>query len=111
MFNTPDFAGELITLFRERFGEERVLEGEPVMGGEDFSRYWRADRDNIQSVLFWVGGVPLDRWEAAQAGEAELPSLHSPFWAPDAEAVIRTASEALTAAAIDILQPANAAGD
>ena len=31
---------------------------------------------------------------------ASLPSLHSPFWAPDAEPVIATATEAMTVAAL-----------
>ncbi len=109
VYNTPELSERLQTLFTERFGADRVLEGEPVMGGEDFSRYWRADRDSIQSVLFWVGGVPLDRWEAAQRGEIELPSLHSGYWAPDAEAVISTATEALVTAALDILEPVDSA--
>lgn len=111
VYNDPDMTGRLQQVFTERFGAERVLAGEPVMGGEDFSRFWRADRDNIESVLFWVGGVPQDRWAASEAGEVQLPSLHSPFWAPDAEAVISTASEALVAAALDILRPGQPASD
>jgi amidohydrolase len=107
VYNTLELTGELMQVWRGRFGEERVLEGEPVMGGEDFSRFWRADRDNIQSVLFWVGGVPIDRWEAAQRGEIQLPSLHSGLWAPDAEAVVSTATEALVVAALEILAPAD----
>lgn len=105
VYNTPDLTGELMNVWRGRFGEARVQEGEPVMGGEDFSRFWRADRENIQSVLFWVGGVPMDRWEAAERGEIELPSLHSGHWAPDAEAVVSTATEALVTAALEILAP------
>lgn len=105
VYNTLELTGELMQVWRGRFGEERVLEGEPVMGGEDFSRYWRADRENIQSVLFWVGGVPMERWEAAERGEIQLPSLHSGFWAPDAEAVVSTATEALVVAALEILAP------
>jgi len=105
VFNTLELTGELMNVWRGRFGEERVLEGEPVMGGEDFSRFWRADRENIQSVLFWVGGVPMDRWEAAERGEIQLPSLHSGLWAPDAEAVVSTATEALVVAALEILAP------
>ncbi|WP_188056019.1 amidohydrolase [Sphingosinithalassobacter sp. CS137] len=101
-YNTPELSERLLSLFGEQFGGERVVQATPVMGGEDFGRYRLAD-ESIQSVIFWVGGVPLDRWQAAQAGEATLPSLHSPYWAPDAEAVIATASEALTAAALDIL--------
>jgi hippurate hydrolase len=97
--------------WRGRFGEARVLTAQPVMGGEDFSRYWRADRENIQSVLFWVGGVPQDRWDAAQRGEISLPSLHSALWAPDAEAVISTATEAMVTAALEILGPENNSDD
>ena len=34
----------------------------------------------------------------------KLPSLHSPFWAPEAETVISTATEAMTIAALDVLK-------
>ncbi|WP_084582749.1 amidohydrolase [Sphingomonas azotifigens] len=102
-FNTQPLAGRLQTLFNARFGKDRVVETKPVMGGEDFSRYWLADQ-SIQSTIFWVGGVPQAKWEAAQGGKAVLPSLHSAEWAPDAEAVVSTATEALTAAALDILK-------
>lgn len=102
VYNTPEFTSQMAALFTERFGEKRVIEATPVMGGEDFSRYWRADKD-IESMIFWVGGVPTEDWAAAQAGDKDLPSLHSPFWAPDAEAVVGTGAEALSAAALSIL--------
>ncbi|MHA6718025.1 amidohydrolase [Sphingomonas sp. RS6] len=101
-FNTQPLAGRLKQVFATRFGDDRVVETKPVMGGEDFGRFYLAD-PNIQSTIFWVGGVPKDKWEAAKAGNATLPSLHSAQWAPDAEAVIGTATEAMTAAALDIL--------
>ncbi len=75
----------------------------PRWGGEDFGRYYLADR-SIQSVIFWVGGVPQAKWDASQSGGAPLPSLHSPTWAPDPGPTIATATEALTAAALDILK-------
>jgi hippurate hydrolase len=40
----------------------------------------------------------------AAAGQLTLPSLHSPFWAPEADKVIATASEATTMMALDILK-------
>lgn len=102
-FNTQPLSGRLQGLFTARFGKDRVVEPKAVMGGEDFSRYWLADQ-RIQSTIFWVGGVPKAKWNAAQAGKGTLPSLHSAEWAPDAEAVVGTATEALTAAALDILK-------
>ena len=87
----------------KRFGDARVEPVAAVMGGEDFGRYYLADK-SIQSLIFWVGGVPKANWDAAQQGKAMLPSLHSAKWAPEAEAVIGTATEAMTAAALDLLQ-------
>lgn len=102
-FNTQPLSDRMKALWTARFGKDRVAETRAVMGGEDFSRYWLADQ-SIQSLIFWVGGVPADKWAASDNGRKPLPSLHSPFWAPDAEAVIGTATEAMTAAALDILK-------
>ena len=77
----------------------------PSMPAEDFGNFWRAD-NSIQTMFFWVGGVPQGQWDAAQAGGAPVPSAHSPFWAPDAEAVVATASEALATLGMEILKPA-----
>lgn len=104
-YSTEKLAGALKANFTARFGSGRVLDVPPTMGGEDFGRYYLADK-SIESVIFWVGGVPQAKWDAAQkAGGAGLPSLHSSKWAPDAEAVIGTATEAMTSAALEILKP------
>jgi len=102
-FNTEPLNGRMTTLFKARFGDGRVGETKPTMAGEDFGRYWLADK-SIQSVIFWVGGVPQAKWDAAGGDVTKLPPLHSPFWAPDAEAVISTATEAMTSAALDLLK-------
>ncbi len=101
-FNTLEFTDRVMAGLKTRF-EGRVMETPAVMGGEDFSQFYRADRENVESLIFWVGGVPQAEWERAQKGEIELPSLHSPFWAPDAPVVIATATEALTAATLDLM--------
>lgn len=100
--NSEEFTRDTAELFSQHFGAERVQETPPVMGGEDFGRFRLAD-PNVQSLIFWVGGVPHDRWQAAQGDPARLPSLHSPFWAPDAETTISTATEAMTVAALGVL--------
>ncbi len=102
-FNTQPLSDRALALFTEKFGDKRVAKTPPVMGGEDFSRFYLADQ-NIQSLIFWVGGTSLDKWQAAGGNAAKLPSLHSPFWAPDAPAVISTATEAMTTLALDILK-------
>lgn len=102
-YNTEQFSNELFGLFGSHFGKDRVMKPQAVMASEDFSRFWLADKSK-QSVIFWVGGVPKDKWDAVNGDTQKLPALHSPFWAPDAEAVISTATEALTVAALDVLK-------
>lgn len=103
-FNDPEFSEKVMADLRGRFGDARVKKVPSVMGGEDFSQFKRAAPDDVQSLIFWVGGVPQEKWDAAQKpGAAPLPSLHSPFWAPDAEIVIATATEALTASAMRLM--------
>ena len=104
-WNSPEFTLEMAGVLRGQFGERRVVEVPPSMGAEDFGNFWRAD-NSIQTLIFWVGGVPQAQWDAAQAGGPPVPGLHSPNWAPDAEAVVATASEALATLALDILKPA-----
>ena len=102
-FNTEKLSARALELFTANFGPARVMKTPAVMGGEDFSRYWLADK-SIESLIFWVGGTPIEKYRAAGGDQSKLPSLHSPFWAPDAEAVISTATEAMTLATLDILK-------
>lgn len=103
-YNTPELTARMAALFKARFGDARVIATPPVMGGEDFSEFYRADKANVESLIFWVGGVPQAQYDAAMKGGKGLPSLHSPFWAPDADKVISTATEAMTAAAMDLMK-------
>jgi amidohydrolase len=100
--NTEALTRSSAALFRSHFGEARVREIRPVMAGEDFGRFHLED-PAIESLIFWVGGVPQANWEAAGGDMARLPSLHSPFWAPDPEPTIATATEALVVAALGVL--------
>jgi hippurate hydrolase len=95
-------SADTAALFRTRFGAERVRAVPPPMVGEDFSRYHLADK-SIESLIFWVGGVPQAKWDAAGGDTSKLPSLHSPYWAPEAETVIATGIEAMVTAAIGVL--------
>ena len=101
-FNTPEFTEEMAAFLKTSFGDERVVKMPPVMGGEDFGRFGREDK-SIKSLIVWVGGVPQAEYDAAKKEGRTLPSLHSPFWAPDAPAVISTATEALTAMTMKLM--------
>ena len=102
-FNDPDFTQARAAAFRDRFGEARVMEWPAVMGGEDFSQFRRAAPDDVESMIFWISGTPAPMLQALKEDGTPLPSLHSPFWAPDAEAVIATGAEAMAGAAMDLM--------
>jgi hippurate hydrolase len=102
-YNPPEFAEQMAGVLKAHFPQGQVVKTAAVMGGEDFGRFYRADK-SINSFIFWVGGVPAEKMAAAQANQTPLPSLHSPFWAPQADKVIATASEAMTLLALDILR-------
>jgi amidohydrolase len=101
-YNDPEFTRRIAGAFTKIFGGARVIEVDPVMGGEDFAHYGRTD-PKIPSLLFWIGGVNKDDYREAQEKGESLPSLHSPFWAPDAEPTIKTGIAAMSAASFDIL--------
>lgn len=102
-YNVPEFRDYLSSLYRTHFGADRVIKATPTMAGEDFSLIWRTD-NKIKSFIMFVGAVPADKLAQINAGKAPAIPLHSPFWAPDAPAVINTGAKALTVAALDILK-------
>jgi amidohydrolase len=102
-FNTEGLSKRARDLFTTHFGADRMASPPPAMVGEDFSRFHLADK-SIESLLFWVGGTPKAKWDAAGGDPQKLPSLHSPYFVPDADAVISTATEAMTVAALDVLR-------
>ncbi|HVJ72140.1 MAG TPA: amidohydrolase [Sphingomicrobium sp.] len=101
--NSEKFANRTLELFSRHFGADRTTVLQPFMVGEDVGRYWLND-SSVEGTLFWIGGVPKAKWDAAGGDTTKLPSLHSPFWAPDAETVISTATEAMSVAALDVLK-------
>lgn len=102
-FNDEALTARVAGILTGRFGAARVQRIKPLMVSEDFAQYRLLDpQHHVQSVIFHVGGVALAKWNAAGGDPAKLPSLHSALWAPDAEAVIGTATEAMTASALEI---------
>lgn len=100
-YNDPELATMAMSAISAAIGEENVKEMTPVMGGEDFSQYGRTEED-VPGLIFWLGAINQDTYDAAQNGGAGLPSLHSPFFAPDYEPTIATGVSSMTAAAMSL---------
>jgi len=106
VYNDPALAARARSVFESAFGAERVRTLPPSMGGEDFGRYGRAL--GVPSLLFRVGAQDPARLEAANAGGAAAPALHSSRFAPVPEPTLRAALRALAGLSMDLLQPPQA---
>jgi len=102
-YNSPGLTALLSNLFQRTFGENALVHPPPAMVGEDFGEYRLADPKHIESLIFRVGAVSEENFVKAGGDVRQLPSLHSPFFAPDAERVIATAAEAMVSAVESLL--------
>ncbi len=102
-YNNPELAEMVSKSIGAEIGADNVLEMSPVMGGEDFGAFGRVE-PKIPSFLFWLGAVDPKVIAKAKKDGTTLPSLHSPFYAPDYKPTIETGVAAMSAAAIDLLQ-------
>jgi amidohydrolase len=103
LWNDPELVARSVAVMKSVVGADNVIEVTKEMGGEDFARYGRTE-DKIPSFMIRLGVVPDAKWQAFQRGETNLPSLHSPFFAPDPAKSIDTGVKAMTAMALDLLQ-------
>ena len=99
--NDTELVERVVPTFRRVLGEDNVVPVEPSMGGEDFSQYGLA---GVPIFMFRLGSVNADRLQEMKKGGKTPPSLHSPFYYPDAREAITTGVTAMSAAVIDILK-------
>ena len=100
MYNDPALTRRIAGAFERAFGKDNVVEGQPVMGGEDFSEFGRA---GVPALQFDLGAVEPAKYDAAQKGGTPLPSLHSSEWAPDRVTTLKMGVASLTTAALELL--------
>ena len=94
--------GRLAGVFKTWIGNDRVIQQEPVMGGEDFGRYGRT-KEKIPICIFWLGTVDPETIRKHQETSVALPSLHSSRYLPLPEPTIKTGVTAMTAAVLDLM--------
>lgn len=102
LWNDPALVARGVAVMEASLGAQALEEIPKEMGGEDFSRYGRTDA-KIPSFMIRIGTTPADIFAAAQRGETRLPSLHSPFFAPDPVPSLDAGRRALHAMALDLL--------
>jgi amidohydrolase len=103
LYNTVDVAKKTSNVFRATLGTDKVIQQEPLMGGEDFARYLR---EGVPGFFFFLGTLPPDRVTAMKQGKAPPISLHSDLYYPIPEPSMRTGVTAMSMAALHWLKAA-----
>ncbi len=101
--NDPKLTEKVAISAKKIIGTENVIEVEPVMGGEDFSRFGRT-AENVPICLFWLGVVEPEKIEESKKTGKPLPSLHSPFYAPVPKPSIQTGVKVMVQSALDLFE-------
>ena len=98
--NDLDATDRVATAFRREFGEHAVIDPGMFTGSEDVS--WFA-RDSGAPLVFWFwGGVDPELFARATAAgtiDRDVPTNHSPYFAPVLHPTIERGVEALVVAA------------
>jgi hippurate hydrolase len=98
--------------FIARFGAERVVAAQAQTGSEDFGVY--GVRGGFRSVFWFVGGSdPQTYARAERVGrvDRDIPTNHSPDFAPVLEPTLSTGVETLVVAAMAWLSPGGGVDD
>ena len=102
VYNDPALGERLRTNLKRKLGESSFTSVPPVMIGEDFGVYGQ-QASKIPSYILWMGTVAPARKQAASDGKLELPSLHSPRFAPDLEPTLKAGIHAMTVSILELL--------
>ena len=108
--NDPEAVSAVAAAHRAYFGDQYVIHlPEPSPSTDDFGYYGLPGDPRPVPYVFWfVGATPHDVWDAAPGDTpyeklGNVPSNHSPFFAPAREPALRAGLAALTVAALSYL--------
>ncbi|SMP37999.1 hippurate hydrolase [Neorhodopirellula lusitana] len=100
--NDTELTVRIRRVLGKRLGAENIVDDEPSMGGEDFSRYGIA---GVPILMYRVGTVQGARLERFEKLGVPPPSLHSSRYYPDAEPTLEVAFRAMVAAVLELMPP------
>lgn len=99
--NDSAAAARVTAALKSAVGADNVQEIRPKTGSEDFGRF--GAEGGIPSVFWFFGGGDPDTYAAAETAgrlDEDIPSNHSPHFAPVVQATLTTGVRALAAATL-----------
>jgi hippurate hydrolase len=101
VYNDPVLTRHLAATLEAALGKDNVVVRPPAMGSEDYSVFVE---QGVPSFYFTLGVADPEKLKQAKAIGKELPSNHSPLFAPVAEPSLRTGITAEVAVLRDLLK-------
>jgi len=101
VYNDPILARHLAVTLETALGKNNVLAQPPAIVSEDYSVFVE---QGVPSFYFRLGAADPEKLRQAKAAGKELPSNHSPLFAPVAEPALRTGITAEVAVLRDLLK-------
>lgn len=102
--NDADATARVVSALRRALGDSAVIDPGMFTGSEDVS--WFARDAGVPLVFWFWGGVDPEKYAAAAEGgtiERDIPTNHSPFFAPEIHPTIEVGVTALSSAAREFL--------
>jgi hippurate hydrolase len=100
LFNDPDLTKRLAAALKKQFGDDKIKEGEPVMGGEDFGRFGST---GVPVCMLRLGAVNQKRLDEFAEKHVPPSSLHSPLYYPDIEETLTMSVPAMVTCVTELL--------
>jgi metal-dependent amidase/aminoacylase/carboxypeptidase family protein len=98
--NDPDATETVVDAFHRQFADDQVQETRPTSASEDFGCF--GTQWDVPSVFWFVGGTDQEEYAEAKANDRlrELPTNHSPDFAPVIHPTLETGVETLVTGAL-----------
>ena len=101
VYNDPVLTQHLQATLEGALGKGNVQIEEPIMTSEDYSVFVE---QGVPSFYFMLGAANPQKYAEAKASGKDLPTNHSPLFAPDAEPALRTGIAAEVTVLRDLLK-------
>jgi amidohydrolase len=101
VYNDPALAERLRIVLESALGKEHVILEEPITASEDFAFFLE---QGIPGFYFELGGADPQKLAEAKAAGTQLPSNHSPLFAPEVDPALHTGIAAEVAVLRNLLK-------
>jgi hippurate hydrolase len=101
VYNDPVLTSHLASALENAVGKGNVVTEAPIMTSEDYSFFVE---QNVPSFYFTLGVADPQKYAEAKSSGKNLPSNHSPFFAPDADPALHTGMTAEVTVLRDLLK-------